>query len=282
KVMILGSGASSKLVQQYFKDKEIIIISRSDEYYNYNNIDLFSADLLVNTTPIGMNEDKSPLNDVSNYKGIIDLNYNPLNSKLKMQALKANIPFVGGIDMLVVQAIKSFEIWHCINISESVYQEVLLEVLLKLNNKIVLIGMPLSGKTTLVKRYNGVDLDAYVEENEQESIDRLLSNNVFREKENYYLKDLIQKDTLLIACGGGIVENIDNIILLKDYLIIYLEVPLDILKDRLAFSRRPLLKNIDELEKTYHRRKDKYINSANLIFDYNDVLVVLDKFIEII
>lgn len=277
-VIILGSGASSKMVQEYFRGKEIIVISRSDVYYNYQNIDKFKADLLVNTTPIGMNNFDSPVDDVSNYKSVIDLNYNPINSKLKMQCLKAKIPFVNGINMLIIQAIKSFEIWHGIKVDEVVIKEILIEMLILLNNKIALVGMPLSGKTTLANKYNGIDLDEYIIRNEDTTIEDLLINNSFRKKETYYLKELISNNINLIACGGGIVEDSYNIELLKDYLIIYLEVPLEVLKKRLKSDTRPLLKSIDDLIETYKRRESIYINSSNIILNEKEIELLLDKY----
>ncbi|MGL4383171.1 MAG: shikimate dehydrogenase family protein, partial [Bacilli bacterium] len=79
KVVILGSGATAKMVQYYFSNCEVITISRNDQVFNYEYLNNVQADLLVNTTPVGMQSFVSPIKEelLLNYQGVIDLNYNP-------------------------------------------------------------------------------------------------------------------------------------------------------------------------------------------------------------
>lgn len=80
---------------------------------------LKSYKMVVNTTPIGMKnfaETASPLTDetvktLSEDSLIYDVVYNPLKTELIRQAIKFEKKYVGGLDMLVYQGAKAFEIW---------------------------------------------------------------------------------------------------------------------------------------------------------------------------
>ena len=73
-----------------------------------------SWDLLVNTTPLGTwpDVDRSPLPD-GPFDGrlVYDLVYNPLRTRLLADAARAGCGTVGGLDMLVAQAVRQFAWW---------------------------------------------------------------------------------------------------------------------------------------------------------------------------
>lgn len=73
-------------------------------------------DLLVNATPVGMypNADKCPVSDeiIANCSGIFDVIYNPVKTQLVKKAEAMGIKAVGGMAMLVLQAVKAHEIWN--------------------------------------------------------------------------------------------------------------------------------------------------------------------------
>ncbi|NLB90065.1 MAG: shikimate dehydrogenase [Clostridiales bacterium] len=125
KCLILGSGGSSLMVQNVLKTlhaKEIIVVSRKGEHH-YANLFLHQdAQLIVNTTPVGMypHEGVSPI-DLQGFpccKGVVDLIYNPLQTPLVLQALRLGIPAIGGLPMLVAQGRKASELFQGISISE--------------------------------------------------------------------------------------------------------------------------------------------------------------------
>lgn len=277
-IVILGNGATSKMIQAYFKDKMIKVVSRTQTAYNYAMLDTLKADLLINTTPVGMNEDKSLVADhqLYQFKAVIDLNYNPLNSKLKRQANEAKIPFVNGLDMLLVQALKAFELWHGIN-AMGLLETIKKEVLLQSQKKLALIGFSLSGKTTLIKRYHGVDLDELIAL-EYGPIATLLKQRRFRERESQVLKEVVVKDTKLLACGGGIVLDANNMQLLRDYLIIYVKESKSVIKQRLARNERPLLKNKEDFNKMYYQRRKLYERYANITLNYEESEAFINEF----
>ena len=71
-------------------------------------------DLLVNCTPVGMHPrvDGTPL-DASRLSGdlVYDLVYNPLETRLLREAAAAGCRTIGGLDMLVAQAVEQFTWW---------------------------------------------------------------------------------------------------------------------------------------------------------------------------
>lgn len=80
---------------------------------------LSDVDILVNTTPVGMknfSQDNSPVSDkniesLPDSALIYDIVYNPLRTALISKAIKRNLRFVTGLDMLVWQAVRAFEIY---------------------------------------------------------------------------------------------------------------------------------------------------------------------------
>lgn len=122
----MGSGGASLTVIAVLKDKkarEIVNISRSGEN-NYENIDRhFDADIIVNTTPVGMypNNLKSALslNGFKNLSGVLDIVYNPQKTKLILDAEKRNIKALSGLSMLVAQAKRAAELFLNTKIPDS-------------------------------------------------------------------------------------------------------------------------------------------------------------------
>lgn len=81
--------------------------------------DAGSWDVLVNTTPVGTapDVDRSPLSAAalgSRLDGrlVYDLVYNPARTRLLTDAAERGALTLGGLDMLVAQAARQFEIWH--------------------------------------------------------------------------------------------------------------------------------------------------------------------------
>ncbi|MFT3744510.1 MAG: shikimate dehydrogenase [Pyrinomonadaceae bacterium] len=75
-----------------------------------------SHDLVVNATPLGMsgpNEDKYLLtaDELKGVKFVYDLVTKPYDTPTVLEAKKAGIPAIGGMEMLVSQGAKQFEIW---------------------------------------------------------------------------------------------------------------------------------------------------------------------------
>ena len=74
-----------------------------------------SWDLLVNTTPIGtapgITQTPVPAAALCGGKTVYDLVYNPGRTRLLQEAAAAGCETIGGLDMLVAQAVRQFEWW---------------------------------------------------------------------------------------------------------------------------------------------------------------------------
>ena len=111
KVVILGSGGTSRTARAAAKAlgaAEITVISRHGED-NYQNLFRHAdAQVLINTTPVGMyprcGEAPVSLEDFPRLTGVLDVVYNPLRTALILAAEKKGIPCSGGLPMLVAQA----------------------------------------------------------------------------------------------------------------------------------------------------------------------------------
>ncbi|MDD3570082.1 MAG: shikimate kinase [Lachnospiraceae bacterium] len=146
---------------------------------------------------------------------------------------------------------------------------------------IVLIGFMGCGKTTLGKKlsiklkYSFMDTDRYIERKEGMSI-----SQIFEEKGESYFRDL-EKNTVeilskevgnIIATGGGIIKNEQNMHMLKETgIIVYLKAtPEHIFRNIANDDTRPLLQGEDKLEKIrilMEERRELYEKYADVTVD---------------
>lgn len=119
KVVILGSGGAGETVAAAVEDEgagEIVILSRKANATPYTDTEKYlDADVLVNCTPVGMYphsaETLLKLQAFSHLKGVLDLIYNPLKTRLLNDAAALGIPHANGLMMLVEQARRSEELF---------------------------------------------------------------------------------------------------------------------------------------------------------------------------
>lgn len=125
---------------------------------------------------------------------------------------------------------------------------------------IVLVGFMGTGKSRvgrlLAKRLglDFVDMDALIEERQGKPIPRIFAEEgepAFRRMERELVRELAAREGQVIACGGGIVLNPDN---LADYaatgLVVCLSAAPDTILERVAHeTHRPLLAEGDKLQK---------------------------------
>ena len=137
-VVIAGAGGASRAISFYlakYGAEKLMILNRNVEKAqklagdvlasgfiddvksdSINNMDLTDADILINTTPVGMhpNVDDTPIalaNDMHEDLVVFDAVYNPNETGLLKEAIKAGAKQVYGIKMLLYQGAESFEIW---------------------------------------------------------------------------------------------------------------------------------------------------------------------------
>jgi shikimate dehydrogenase len=126
KALILGTGGSSKAVQEALKKLEIPFETVSREKgngdYTYpdlekNNKILASVNLLINTTPLGMTPNTTevpPINyeQLSPGHFVYDLIYNPARTMFLQKAEMRGAVVRNGLEMLHIQAEKAWTIWN--------------------------------------------------------------------------------------------------------------------------------------------------------------------------
>ena len=137
---------------------------------------------------------------------------------------------------------------------------------------IVLIGMPGCGKSTLGKALAEklgrpfVDADSYLEEREGKTIPELfaVSEDCFRDAEERTIKELSQKEGLVIATGGGVVKRVGNINCLRQSgVILFIDrSPADIVGDVEVGTRPLLAEGPEKVYVLYQERIALYRKSA--------------------
>ena len=161
--------------------------------------------------------------------------------------------------------------------------------------KIALIGIMGSGKTTLGKVLaektgnSFICSDEYLEEKLNRTILDIFEKDgeaYFREKEDEVIKELSEKDELIISTGGGVVLNENNMKNLKDngFVVIFLNRDVEIIIKDIDTEGRPLIKEDPEkLRKIFEDRKDLYNGYSDIIFNNDDELdKAVDKLMNII
>ena len=92
-----------------------------------------SWDLVVNTTPVGTSPaiEESPLESAAFAGGGVayDLVYNPQQTRFLSDATAAGCDTIGGLDMLVGQAVRQFEWWRGDRPSPGLYKRAALAAL---------------------------------------------------------------------------------------------------------------------------------------------------------
>ena len=287
KTVILGTGGTAKTAVAVSKSlgaDPIITVSRTkkdgaidyDELYESHT----DAEIIINTTPVGMYPDNfsSPitLDSFTRLEGVVDAIYNPIRSRLVVDALERGIRAEGGLYMLVAQAVYASEIFLGVKYPTEKLNKIYNKIRRKKEN-IVLVGMPASGKSTLSKvlatelsreRY---DTDKMVIESRGKAIPDIFEEEgeaAFREYETREVANVSLQNGKIIATGGGVILNKENVKMLKQNgVIFFIDRPYDKL---LPSVDRPLASNKDDMKKRYDERYHLYCSSADVVIDADD------------
>lgn len=121
--------------------------------------------------------------------------------------------------------------------------------------KFFLTGYMGSGKSTVGEKlaaklkYDFIDLDKLIESDYKQSIPEIFATKgekEFRAMEHNTLKRVIEKNNVVVACGGGTPCYYDNMELMSNNgVTVYIKMSVDTLVDRLtnAKEKRPLIEN---------------------------------------
>ena len=292
KAVVLGNGGAAVAVVTALEDMgagEIVIISRSGEN-NYDNLHLHrDADVVVNTTPLGMYPRTGvaavSLDSFPQCRAVFDLIYNPARTKLIMDAESSGLICRSGLSMLVAQAHRAAELFTGTEIPKSRIEEIL-HVLGKETENIILIGMPGCGKSSVGRELSAITGRQFTDADEEflringiSPGDMIVSQGeeAFRRAETAVLSKLGKRSGLIIATGGGCVTREENYPLLHQNGEIFC---LSRSLDKLPTEGRPLSQQ-NTLRELYEKRRPMYERFADHIID-NDSGSVHDTAVAIL
>lgn len=283
-VLIAGSGGTSKTaltLAEEFGAEKAVRVSRSgrEEAVTYEKAysDYKDADILINTTPLGMYPDVDgaafDIDEFEHIEGVIDAVYNPLRSALVRTARDRGIPAEGGLYMLVAQAMLAAGKFTGDPVSadetDRIYEEILRD-----KSNLVLIGMPGSGKTSygsIISEKHGREIietdDEVVKAAGMEISDifEKYGEKYFRDLESEVIKKASLEGSKIISTGGGAIlrkENVDA--LSMNGTLIFLNRPLE---EIMPTEDRPLANDREKIKELYTERLPIYMAAADSVVD---------------
>lgn len=282
KVLIFGSGATARVAHLVCFDlgaKEIHLVSRSigegkisyAEAYEIHN----DADIIINATPVGTYPSTGDISvDVDKFSRLsafFDVIYNPLRTEAVLRATRAGAVGVGGLYMLVSQAVYASALFTGATPPTTEQIERIYNDARKSKENIVITGMPCAGKTTVGKLCAGalgrkfIDIDDEIEALIGMKISEFFdthSESEFRSIEADVVRKISLERGVVIATGGGTVLREDNVRALRSCGKIFF---IDRSPSRLIPTEsRPLARTRIDIERLYKSRYKLYTDTADV------------------
>lgn len=277
KSLVLGTGGTSVTAQAVLADlgAQVVVISRSGEN-NYGNLSRHhDAQVIVNTTPVGMYPNTGvaalEIRHFPRLEGVLDVIYNPSRTRLLLDAESLKLPGENGLWMLVAQAKLASEHFTGSPLDDSIIASIHRRLKNQMEN-IVLIGMPGCGKSAigqeLAKRTGKTfrDSDQEILALAGKSIPAIFADDgeeVFRDFETTALTALGKQSGLVIATGGGCVTQARNYPFVhQNSTIVWIRRDIS----QLPTSGRPLSQKND-LNEMYRKRQPMYSAFADITIE---------------
>lgn len=298
KCLVLGTGGAARTAVCALRDlgaSDIVLVSRNpedarrrigDDYeiISYDKIYTHNAsEVIINCTPVGKytNIDHSPFADqrinmriFNSLELAVDLIYNPYRTKFLQDAKRlTGCKTKSGLEMFIIQSLASRAIW----LGRDYDKEEELRFVTPLKRKIlenqlnvVAIGLPGSGKTTIMRRYayelgmDFIDTDEETEKKMGMKITEALSESTMGEEyfsamEQECVREIGRKRRKVIATGGGTAMNpINRDVLRANGIVVYVKRPLDMLD----VKGRPL--SMSALKEVFNSRDRVYRRTADM------------------
>lgn len=301
--VIFGDGATSAMLVSCLINNfnvpadKIFVISRKT--YNlksrpkiidtkYFKRHLKSNYILYNTSPLGQakHADLSPFDQqtVAKALAIFDVTYNPTFNSLGKLAYQNRVKYIGGLNMLIVQALYAFKFWTGVDCTCD-YGAIKRHIHFENSSKLIICAMPFAGKSTLYRRnrstscdldleienYTGVANSTYIN---QYGIDK------FRQIEAQVLATVLEKEQIkLVFLGGGTLTSDAAIELLSNQLVIYMVVSLKTLKKRFDKSRANI-QSVATLEQLYYERDHHYRNISQFQIGARSIERMINEYLD--
>lgn len=284
KVLVLGRGGASKAVIAVLEDMgaaeiHTIYYKIAEDSISYETCYALHTDaqVIVNTTPVGMypNSGHTPidLTPFTKLEAVADVVYNPLRTRLVLDAEEKGCQAIGGLEMLVGQAKYAVEIFLDQSLPEDSIDVVYKDLMAERRN-LVLIGMSGCGKSTLGKLAaeklgkTFVDTDAEIIKRIGMSIADYFAaygEDSFRKVESEVVQEISTQNNLVISTGGGVIKNPENIRWLKgNGTIIWIQRDPELLE---SGNGRPLVPDQEAVRRLYKERLPLYTAAAETIIE---------------
>jgi shikimate dehydrogenase len=251
------------------------------------------VDILINATSVGMSPDTDatpvPRQFLRPGLTVVDIVYNPPDTRLMREAAAAGCRTVGGLAMLVAQGAMSFELWTGFKPDPGLMRQTALEALAPIGHKtsVAVIGFMGSGKSSVCKLLARqldkklVEIDRLIIVQAGKPITRIFKENgeaFFRKLETEVTSAAAEIPDQVIDCGGGIVLDNLNIERLKQHaLVVYLQTDPETVLQRVAGGHgRPLLNTQDRagtVKALMDLRGPLYERAADLIVDTSSLRI---------
>ena len=286
KVLIPGTGGTSRTASfaaEKLGAREILRVSRTGREGSLTYEDVLrnhtDAEIILNTTPCGMYPEPDaqplPLDPFIRLQGVVDVIYNPLRSRLVLDARSRGIPAEGGLYMLVAQAVRASEHFLQAEYPEDLTGQIYHRILHGKEN-LVLIGMPGSGKTAvgrILAEHSGrplADTDQMIVRKAGKSIPGIFREDgepAFRNLESEVIREVSKQGGQIISTGGGAVLRPENVTALRQNgRLFWLDRNPD---DLVPTEDRPLADTDAKMKQLYLEREPVYRAAADEIIHVN-------------
>ena len=132
KICLIGAGGAAQAIAYGIRKERgnLVITNRNRErgeklalkfhadfisQDDLNSLDTINADIIINTTPIGMTPDIAdlsfPLNLLNPKMVVMDIVYTPIKTKLLLEARKKGCKTIDGLSMFMHQGVAQFKLW---------------------------------------------------------------------------------------------------------------------------------------------------------------------------
>lgn len=325
-VLVMGSGGTCRTAATYARHSgagRIVIASRSIknavtatkeltsklnpceienftgfQAVTYDSIPFEEIDIIVNTTPVGMYPDNdSSLIDLDKFpklSGVLDVIYNPAQTKLVTAAIKKAFPASGGFPMLIAQATlgagfmlggsdaqQAQQIFtgrlaaegeNFNDLVDRFYSKALTDTV-----NIVLVGMPGCGKSVMGEKLGKltgktvIDVNNVIEGMDEMSVSDILETKgeeYFVSRETEIIENAGKQKGKIIVADSTVVLNPNNFNLLKQNgIIVYLRKPtIDLEKNGQLLSEKY---NLEALRAMARQRKPYYRQWSDIKCAFN-------------
>lgn len=310
KCLVLGTGGAARSVAAVLEDmgaSAVVMVSRDPEaaaekpgnsghrITGYEKLHQFyDAQVIVNCTSVGacpdvsmsaLGEARTSMRMFCDLELAIDLINDPYRTKFLQDARRlTRCNTKSGLDMLIIQALISRNLWMDIERDPEEEERMLRQIkrkILESQLNVVAVGLPGSGKTTIFRRYayelglRFIDTDEETEKIMGQSISEVLSTSglgeeYFRASEHQAVLDTARVKGSVIATGGGTLLNpVNRDILKANGIVIYVKRPLDLLN----IKGKPLGLNINmtqlfnDRDRIYRRVSDITLINSRIFGD---------------